>query len=271
MRVIRLALVAAVVWTVAGAGLRGGAPRAMACTLGPDTFEMIARGAPLIALVDVADVGGAANEQPLMATFTPTATAAPAESPTPFATLTRSEQRTPSATPEDPTPTLSPTATSIPEDLTGYRAILDVRAVYAGEAGARITIDAEARAVYERGLRNREAGNFLSICGSFAPRGYYAASARYLLAAYVADGEHWTRMALRVQDGDVILGPAGGMTIETATYERYFAGLPIDAQTEDDYVTVRIDRIPLDRFVRGMLGVRVAVITPPETGNAGLR
>lgn len=267
MRVIRLVLVVAVVWTVAGANLRGGTPRAEACSIGPDRFEMISRDASLIALVDVADVGGAANEQPPVPTVTPTATVAPAESPTPSATLTRSERRTPSATPEDPTPTLSPTATAMPEDLTGYRATLDVRTVYAGEAAVRIAIDVEARAVYERGLRAREAGYF-SICGPFPPTRYIT-GARYLLAAYATAGQHWTRMALRVEDGDVILGPGGGMTIETATYKRYFAGLPIEANEPD--VTLRVDRIPLDRFVRAMLGVRAAVITPPETGSAGLR
>ncbi len=224
MRVIRLALVAAVVGTVAGADLRGGAPRVEACSSPPDTFEMIARGAQLIALVDVADVGGAANEQPPVATVTPTATVAAAESPTPSATLTSAERRRPSATPEDPTPTLSPTATAMPEDLTGYRATIDVRAVYAGEAAARITIDVEPRAAYERGLRAREAG-YYSICDPFAPMRYIT-GARYLLVAHATAGQHSTRMALRVQDGDVILGQGIYMTIETATYNRYFPGLP---------------------------------------------
>ncbi len=270
---LRLGLAFAVIAVGAAAGESRGARPALACSLAPPTLEGDAAAADLLILADVVAVGGAENEQPPAATVTPTSTYVPDGSPTPTATPERrSTEARRTATPaSSATAAPIPTSTLYPSpDLTGLRAELAVVEMYIGAAAARVTVDAEARARYERGLREVEARYTTPICGPFSPM-KYELGARYLVIASETAGEHTTVMRVRVEGADAVLVPNSGFYMKRTTYDRYFAG--VDAELGDDYAFTRAERIPVATLVRAYRGLRsgeVPIIVPPNTGSAGL-
>ncbi|HEY8171806.1 MAG TPA: hypothetical protein VIH21_01865, partial [Dehalococcoidia bacterium] len=150
-----------------------GALPASACSIAPSFFESDVRAADFIVVAEVIEVGGAANEQPVLPSATATQTYAPPPSSTPEVTPTRTPRNYDSPTPED-TELAAPSSTPIPlQDLTGLRAVLDPRVVYAGDPDANITVDAGTRKAYEEELRRREASIFpKTSCSPGAPYRY---------------------------------------------------------------------------------------------------
>jgi hypothetical protein len=58
--------------------------------------------------------------------------------------------------------------------------------------------------------------------------------------------------------------------METATYERYFAGLPAEVTEYGAYFDER--RVPLANVLAAVAGLRGDVtIVPPDAGSAGLK
>jgi hypothetical protein len=249
----------------------GGALRpALACSLAPATFEEQVREASFIVVAEVVDVGGAANEQPPLPSATATITMTPLPSSTPEFTPTRTPRNFDSPTPED-TELAEPSATPAPpEDLTGYRAVLDPRVVYAGDSDANITVDALARRLYEEELRRREALiGPISSCTASAPFRYEVGREYFVMGRIDERGAH-TAFVVPVQDNAVVFPEGSGLYMERVTHRRYFSEFQLVEGSGDDVnVGVRMGRMSLARFGSIVLAIRSGIL-PPETGNAGL-
>lgn len=260
------------------------APAALACTGGLSLAY--AADSSIIVLGDAIAVGDEINRAPTITptvTFTATNTATrtsifasgtPAPTPVSPPVGFLSQPRGPFPTPEGFT-------------LAGYGVTLDVVRAYGGSQldlpgpHAIIEIDHETRGSIEHELRLYEVGTALSNCrpGAFVPK--YRLGARYLVFAG-RDGEPqfglFTAYRLRVEGNDVILsGPSvpfdeqNALYMTAAQYHRYFGGISAEVSEANDFARIDADRVPLASVLRLASEIRgVPLITPPETGTAGL-
>lgn len=245
---------------------------AYACSIAPSTFEENVRDASFAGVVEAISVGDGFNRHPPVPPYVVTEVP-----PTPIASVTRErglQLETPTvAAPPSPSKTPSP---SFHPELIGQSAIAKVVEQARGTARAEVEIDAEARRVYERQLREREAGRTLSSCGLLGPP-LYDVGARYLVVLNAYGGPHlYTARRLPIAGSDVLLGGGNGsVDMSEATYRRYFSGINAEVYTQDygdgtsrRLATLKAERVPLVSMM-AMLRAETR-IAPPETGSAGL-
>ena len=242
-------------------------PETAACLSPPSDFERDVKAAAFVALVEAIDVGGAANEQPRLATPTSSPTYAPSATDAPVSTATRTPRGGKTAT---ATPTLTQEAQfppPTPVSLAGLGATLQVVTLYAGDVSSPIAIDASGRQSFGKYLREQEAlipNN--SSCAGGRPV-TYAQGTRYVVFGRGGGHDFATDMRLDV-DGDEALISAGQIVVREGLYHRYFEGL--SAQFQHGYASLDPGRVPLETLGGAVAGIRSSVIAPPDTGSAGL-
>jgi hypothetical protein len=270
IRGVTLVMAVAVALVALGTQLQRPVPVAEACSYPPLQFERMVDDATLIALVEPIELGGNQNRAPTVVAEA-TATPPPGETPTPGGG---------EITPE-PTETLVPapaTWTPTPEpDLTGMGARLRVIEAYHGTPVQTIDVDWERRALYEEYLRSLHAlpPGSVNPCPPLAPMTYTSGTRYLVVLGHPSTDGLVTTMQFPIDGDDVVLGrktPTGeefaNFPVRRATYDRYFSGM--EAVFADDYATITELRMPLSTMLAAIAGVRGVVITPPDTGSAGL-
>jgi hypothetical protein len=232
-------------------------------------FPMLTDESSVIALVEVIEVGGAANSQP---TLTPRPTHTSTASPTPASPTPTTDPAFPHV--ESPTPT----ATATPFDLTGYGAVANVISVYKGDPQSPLIVDAEGRAKLERSLRefeNLEPGTY-PPCPPGLGYTRYVTGQRYVLLGDGA-GNHiettiygWWQV-MTDERGELYVPLPGNLLVTREIYDTYLQGF--EGRPDETWYWVSADRMPFDTFERMITGAPPArpPIVPPVTGSGGLK
>lgn len=265
---MRALLAALLVFGGIGGAVVGDRPalRATTCSIGPPFLEEAVAGADVVALVEVLAVGGRENTQPTVPpepTLTPTATATPATPPPTLAPFK------PSSTPVP----AQPFPAREPIDLTGIGARARILTGYVGPATGEIDLDAATRLDVEIAARKAEAlpPGVTTPCPVTLLAARFEVGGRYFIIA--ADGGRNVKWYTPVE------GERGAATIDAyfmlprATYDRFFPPAPPEYYTDDgSAVSVGPQRIPLGTMISIIADLRGdPIITPPNTGTAGIR
>ena len=237
----------------------GGRPAApvYACTGSTDdlTLDHYVSIADAIAVVDVATVGGAANETPPLPPGMPLSTAGGGG--------------------------------GIPDDFQfeGYRASATVKRTFAGTIQDAVEIDRLKRAEMEAVVRRWEAGERFAPC-FFGGQHRYEANTSYLVFLGRRDAGWDTIAAYPLSGNDIVVAvgneaaPYQGkhLILGNDAYRRFFTAFsardsgPEFTNLYGDLWWIEQQRVPLDSILAAIAGIREnASISPPSTGDAGLR
>lgn len=227
---------------------------AHACTGSVDdlTLDNFVSIANAIAIVEVTEVGGAANETPPLPPGTPIRSiAGPGYVPDGF-------------------------------DFYGYRATTIVRRTIVGTVSGAIEVDKALRAGLEETVRRWEAGERFAPC-FFGAQHRYEADASYLVFLGNASGG-WDTIAAYPLDGDNVIFAVGDeamplqrkhLILGNALFQKHFS--PLAARNSGPGLTnvygdlwfIEEPRVPLETVLAAIATARRG-ISPPTTGDAGL-
>jgi hypothetical protein len=235
---------------------------AEACSWVWPTLEERLDAASFVGVAQVVETGGPENAAPTLtttATVTPEPDSTPASGGTPTAVL--------------------PGYTG--PDLTGFSATIDIMESLVGPGSGRVRIDDETRRDLEREIRLLEAIDMHPPCPITLLRFRYVEGRNFLVIAEEADGDGLnTLLRWEIDGDDVVLNDPdehvdhrSPLVVSRETYDRHFAGaegLFYEGVPQEGYVLIHEERAPLASVLAAIAGVRGVVITPPDTGSAGL-
>jgi hypothetical protein len=257
-----------------GMQLQRPAPVAEACSWVWPTLEERLDAATFVGIVRVVEAGGPENAAP---TLTPTATST--------ATVTPEADETPGAT---ATATFEPPRFT-PPDLTGFSATIDITRSYVGPSSGRMAIDGNVRREIEETILRLEASGGIPPCPITLLRFRYVEGRDYVVIANGSDDEGLSTLLRWEIDGDDVLlrrsdehvDDFSPLVMRRTVYDRHFVGIPAhfyvgslhESDQPEELAVIEAERVPL-ALVQGsieeILGLTSPVITPPDTGNAGL-
>lgn len=236
---------------------------AVACTPAVPQLTEIVRLADTIALVEVLAVGGAENSLPTLVSDPTVSPALSAESATRSPTL---EPKAASSTPSATSPALAP------YDLTGIGATVRIVETYLGTTTGIVELDSTGRLNVERRAREVEvaAPGVVPICPIDLGVTRFAPTARYLV--FTQDAGNDVLFALPLTGEPPAVEGEYIFYIPRSPALSYVPGQDL-APDSGDSVLVRAARLPLSTLIRLIHDLRgdPAIITPPQTGTAGLR
>jgi hypothetical protein len=265
IRSVTFVVAVVVALVAAGTQVPRPAPVAEACSWVWPTLEERLDAASFVGVAQVVETGGPENAAP---TLTPTATATTEPDETPL----------PEGTPAPPPPDYTG------PELTGFSATIETVESLVGLAGRLTRIDDETRRDLEREIRSFEALGMHPPCPITLLRFRYAEGRDYLVIAEDAEATGLNTLLRWQIDGDevVLVDPdehvddLSPLVVTREAYDRHFAGaeaLFYEGVPQEGYVLILEERAPLASVLAAIedaLGLSTAVVTPPDTGNAGL-